>query len=389
MMTLMLLDEGRLDAARGDLVLFNNTGAEAPATYAFVRTIRAEVEAAGIPFLCAEFATAEVHHHGRWTRTPTYRLVNERPRSEANAHGFDWRGTAFEELISWSGYTPSYYNRTCTAELKIATTTRVLCDWMSDAEGPSAIGHTDPRTRIDPDIAWQVHRRAGGKRTRDAFIRTRCFTWSRPAHRAAQRFAAFSPSAAGHHSGHGRRTNASAPRWPHRTRAYVSLLGLRAEEQPRIAVIKERAQSTNEPLDEYPAMPLARAGVTRADVHAFWNNRADDLEAPHDVALSNCMYCFLKGTKALRTLNAYVDAHPQLHPELSIGGPGTPCDWRWWAALEARYARDLDAGGETELTLPECAHAPGTICYESVLDERLERLPYVSNIDALPCDCTD
>ena len=92
MMTLMLLDEGRLDAGRGDVVLFNNTAAEAPATYAFVRQIRTHVEQAGIPFLSTEFATAEVLHQGRWARTPTYRLVNERPHSEANPHGFDWRG---------------------------------------------------------------------------------------------------------------------------------------------------------------------------------------------------------------------------------------------------------------------------------------------------------
>ena len=65
MMTLKLLADGALDPTRGDVVLFNNTGAKAAATYAFVRRIRERVEHAGLPFLTAEFATAEVLHHGR------------------------------------------------------------------------------------------------------------------------------------------------------------------------------------------------------------------------------------------------------------------------------------------------------------------------------------
>ena len=389
MMTLMLLDEQRLDPARGDVVLFNNTGAEAPATYAFVRTIREQVERAGIPFLSAEFATAEVHHHARWTRTPTYRLVNERPHSEANPQGFDWRGTPFEELISWSGYTPSYYNRTCTAQLKIESTTRVLCDWLSEAEGPGAIGHSGEHSRIDPDTAWQVHRSAGGQRSREAFLRTRRFAWARAPQRAAQRFAAFSPSAEHHACTLGRRTNAAAGRSPHGTRAYVSLMGLRADEQRRIEVIRHRARTTTGPLDEYPKAPLDDAAITRDDVRAFWEGRADDLQAPHDIAMSNCVYCFLKGTKALRALRAHIETHEELHAELAIGGAGTPCDWRWWAALEARYARDLDPGADAGNTLPACAERSGSVCYDAVLTSPAERIANVYTIDMVPCDCTD
>ena len=390
MMTLMLLEEGRLDAGRGDVVLFNNTAAEAPATYAFVRQIRTLVEQAGILFLSAEFATAEVLHQGRWARTPTYRLVNERPHSEANPHGFDWRGNTFEELISWSGFTPSYFNRTCTGELKIGTTTRVLCDWMSDAEGPATIGHDDGQSRIELQQAWNTHVRSGGHRGLESFARTKRFVWSRPPQRTAQRFADFSPSGSGYLSGQGRRTNDAALRWPHGTRGYVSVMGLRAEEWRRITSIRARVQKNKGgPLTEYPYMPLEEAEITRADVDAFWSDHPHDLNAPPDVALSNCVYCFLKGTKALRRLREYMNETTQTLPELAKEWAGTPSDWRWWAALEARYARDLDAGNGSVSPQPVEAEAVGSLCYDTILHTGNEWFPGVNTIDMVLCDCTD
>ena len=392
MMTLKLLADGALDPARGDVVLFNNTGAEAAATYAFVRRIRERVEHAGLPFLTAEFATAEVLHHGRWTRTPTYRLVNERPRTEANPDGYDWQGTTYEELISWSGFTPSYFNRTCTGQLKIETTTRVLDDWLSDTEGPSSIGHTDANSRIDPDNAWHTHVRAGGKRTRESFIQTKCFVWNRPAHREAQRFADFSAPAEHYLSGKGRRYNDAVQRgrrWGTPRRAYISVMGLRNDEWRRITIIETRCQNTKVLFDEKPYMPLDKAQLNREDVDAFWAEHPDNLEAPADVAISNCLYCFLKGTRALQGVRAYTEQQMAQHPELAEQWAGTPCDWRWWAALEARYARTLDNDGETPRTLPREAEATGSPNYTSVLDggRPVDMIPGV--LGAVPCDCTD
>ena len=163
------------------------------------------LEAAGIAFLTGEFATAEVRHHGRWTRTPTYRLVNERPRSAANPEGFDQRGIVYEELLSWSGYTPTYFQRTCTSELKIRSARRMMDDWLADTDGPEAIGHAGAASRIDPDIAYAAHRRAGGKRTRDEFVAIKRFVWSRPTMRQGQTFETFSAPAGTVASGRGRR----------------------------------------------------------------------------------------------------------------------------------------------------------------------------------------
>ena len=79
MMLILLLDQGWLDPKRGDVVVFNNTSAEHPATYEFVRACSryAEVEY-GVPFFWVEFATYEDAYNGDWTRRGGYRLVNEK-----------------------------------------------------------------------------------------------------------------------------------------------------------------------------------------------------------------------------------------------------------------------------------------------------------------------
>ena len=211
-----------------------------------------------------------------------------------------------------------------------------------------------------------------------------------PHKRPAQRFADFSPSANGYLSGQGRRTNDAVLSWPHGARAYVSVMGLRAEEWRRISGIRARVQKDKGgPLTEYPYMPLEEAEITRADVDAFWSDHPHDLNAPPDVALSNCVYCFLKGTKALRRLREYMNETIQTHPELAKEWAGTPSDWRWWAALEARYARDLDAGDGSVSPLPVEAEALGSLCYDTILHTANERVTGVNTIDMVPCDCTD
>ena len=393
MMTLKLLADGALDPARGDVVLFNNTGAEAAATYAFVRRIRERVEHAGLPFLTAEFATAEVLHHGRWTRTPTYRLVNERPRTEANPDGYDWQGTTYEELISWSGFTPSYFNRTCTGQLKIETTTRVLDDWLSDTEGPSSIGHTDANSRIDPDNAWHTHVRAGGKRTRESFIQTKCFVWNRPAHREAQRFADFSAPAEHYLSGKGRRYKRCGT-----ARAQMGDTAPRLHLRHGIAQRRVASHHHNR-----NTMPEHKGAIRRKTLHAAGQGAAQTertltrsgrstptiWKRPRTFAISNCLYCFLKGTRALQDVREYPEQQMAQHPKLAEQWAGTPCDWRWWAALEARYARTLDNDGETPRTLPREAEATGSPNYTSVLDggRPVDMIPGV--LGAVPCDCTD
>ncbi len=78
-MLFVLLENGLLDASRGDVIVFNNTSAEHPYTYRFVRDCMCAARRYGIPFFQVEFQTYEdVRNREReWTRLPTYRLVGD------------------------------------------------------------------------------------------------------------------------------------------------------------------------------------------------------------------------------------------------------------------------------------------------------------------------
>ena len=103
MLLFTLLENRILDANRRDVIVFNNTSAEHPGTYRFARDCKKVSSRYGIPFFWVEFQTYEDARNGEWTRLPSYRLVNDQPKSPDNPDGFHWRGEVFEELLSWSG----------------------------------------------------------------------------------------------------------------------------------------------------------------------------------------------------------------------------------------------------------------------------------------------
>ena len=92
---------------------------------------------------------------------------------------------------------------------------------------------------------------------------------------------------------------------------------------------------------EHVYMPLGDMSVTREDVNAFWGGQSWGLGLSSDTSLSNCVYCFLKGTA-----NLAVVRH-RMETELQAESPGfgplddTPSDLRWWRRIEGRYSRDL------------------------------------------------
>ena len=91
-------------------------------------------------------------------------------------------------------------------------------------------------------------------------------------------------------------------------------MGLRNDEWRRITIIETRCQNTKGLFDEKPYMPLDKAQLNREDVDAFWAEHPDNLEAPADVAISNCLYCFLKGTRALQGVRAYTEQQMAQQP---------------------------------------------------------------------------
>lgn len=141
----------------------------------------------------------------------------------------------------------------------------------------------------------------------------------------------------------------------HVGREWSNVVGLRADEPHRVARIRARA-SRWEVL-----VPLYRAGVSVADVRAFWNTQPFRLQLEsHE---GNCDLCFMKGTgKTLRILED--------RPDLAA----------WWIEQESRPLTGAKSGRFRKDRPPYAVLAR---------DARAQmRLPFYDD-DALPCACTD
>ena len=340
-----LLESGILDAKRGDVIIFNNTSAEHPNTYLFVRDCAKASARYGIPFFWVEYQTYEDARNGEWTRLDSYRLVNSQPISPANPQGFHWRGEVFEELVSWSGYLPNQFRRVCTRSMKLETTRAFLTDWLASKEGISRLGHYDERSRVDGDDLFRRHERNGGGVPKDIFLRKRDFALRRPHVRPEQRYANYCPAWTAFDNPVLKGKAYGGRAWFGKGGAeYVAFVGLRGDEEARV----ERVRARNGPgssghVGEHVYMPLADMRVTRADVNAFWDRQDWDLSLPSAGTLSNCVYCFLKGGANLRSVHDLMER--EKHAEISGFGSvaGTPSDFDWWERIERTYGRDLQA----------------------------------------------
>lgn len=142
-----------------------------------------------------------------------------------------------------------------------------------------------------------------------------------------------------------------------RSRGYThwtSLIGLRHDEPKRVATVRARDHG------QWDAeCPLHAAGVTKANVLAFWRAQPFDLRLQsHE---GNCDLCFLKGRKVRERIMR-----------------DTPDAAAWWIEQEMRI------GGRFH------AHEPG---YARTLDvvRRLPMLPMDldGDTEAITCNCTD
>ena len=393
-MLFTLLESGLLDSDRGDVIVFNNTSAEHPATYEFARVCKQVVEERyQIPFLWIEFQTYEDAGHGEWVRIPSYRLVQPEPWSSANPDGYHWKGEVFEELLSWKGYVPNQFRRICTAALKLETTRAFLGDWLASKPSIQRLGHHGDSSRADADEVYERHLRNSGGVPKEIFLKKKEFLDQRPIFRPAQQFADFSTPAKPFQ-------NLRIAGLTYGERAYfgdggveyLAFVGLRADEARRVAKVRERNASGPE-MDGYEGehvyMPLFNMGIEQEQVQEFWNAQSWGLQLNPADSLSNCTYCFLKGFSGLKRVQAALSA--EANPEYK----GTPCDLAWWVDIEQRYGRNLVAE-QRKVT----AQIPdnfigffGTqtgFSYEKIdvieADSESEAA-YVESI--LPCDCTD
>jgi len=141
---------------------------------------------------------------------------------------------------------------------------------------------------------------------------------------------------------------------------WTNAIGFRADEPQRVA----KLATTNRHNREEPVAPLARAGVTEADVLAWWSNQPFDLELrQHE---GNCDLCFLKGQTKLRTIM-------RDRPDLAD----------WWMRMETVIEGGQSGTGRFRIDRPpyriqlELAQRPG------LFDE------FEPDELSIACHCTD
>ncbi len=408
MMLMQLLQQGKLIRSRGDVVIFNNTSAEHPATYQFVHRCKEVCEQTyGIPFFWIEFATVEDAVQGDWGRISTYRMVNSRPISDSNPSGYHHQGEVFEELVSDKSFLPSRHNRICTTHLKVETTVRFLEEWFTGNEFNQHRGHHRSTEQSSNYSIVKRHRRSRGKQSDEDLLRKKEFVRSRPLSRAPQRFSDYSigsfPVRLNSQEEKTRNRDRIALSGPDAFR-YVSLMGLRADEPLRVARVRKRAEEgtvrssrkgEKEIQGERLLMPLADSEVTKQDVLEFWRTQAFQLRLPEDGNLSNCVYCFMKGTRAIPKIREHVQLVDERLPAELRHQQNSPSDIDWWVDLEENYSREAkrtkkdDSLNSSELVRIGFWGADSGDSYKALRHVAPNDVIALEGPNIQPCDCTD
>ena len=221
----------------------------------------------------------------------------------------------------------------------------------------------------------RLHLKNGGATPKEILEEKRRYLLTRPINRPAQKYQDFSSP-----------TPTERKPKPHQ---YIAMIGLRADEQTRVRRIFERTSNANEAVDyegEHAYMPLEDIGIQREDVNKFWQQQPFDLELPASGILSNCVYCFLKGTGNIIAARAHIEKEQD-----DIAG--TPSDIAWWKRLEETYGRDNLREGRT-IRNPETGQFVGFFgtgsknSYASLAKADTSNAePHPAQL--LPCDCTE
>jgi len=382
MLLLSLLRNRCLRPSRGDVVIFNNTSAEHPATYEFVSLCKKITEGRyNIPFFWTEFQTYEDVRRGNWTRIPSYRLVKDHPFARNRPYGYRYRGEVFEEMLSWKQRLPNHLQRLCTQHLKLETTIHFLGDWFAFKAVTSRLGHWYEGSKVN---------RYG----RSDLEKIASYHLNASTTRSSQRFQDYTEASYVRIRNSGLRSKTfggTAELKGDNPVDFITLVGLRADEFQRVARVKARNNSALSDLNtdklahgEHIYTPLADHGITKGDTMEFWKKQSWDLEIPHSVNFSNCVYCFMKGKRALKQIIKQQSENtiPPRHRK-------TPVDIEWWIDIEDRYARKVaSTKSENSMTRFGFFGANSPTTYASLREEAEDDQPVFID-DSMPCDCTD
>lgn len=348
MMLMEMLKKNQLNPERGDVIVFNNTSAEHPATYEFTRQMKVLAEEKyNIPFFWIEYQTYEDAGKSGWRRNASYRLVNETPYSDENKSGYRHKGEVFEEMISLNGYLPNMLSRSCTSAMKISITNTFLADWFAQKDGIDRLGHFWETPKITDADVIRSHKNNRGKTpdeillTKREFVRKSSFireegVWKDYTNcNLCFNNDAIKDSVIG----------GKGELFGERAIQYVSCLGIRKDEEIRIEKIRARIEAAKnkngkpnfeQPPQEIVLAPLVDNDITQQQVIDYWKKQNFNLNLPDNGLFSNCVYCPLKGKRKLLEIAS---------AELSNGKQykDTPASIDWWVAMEKKYSRDLKA----------------------------------------------
>lgn len=348
MMLMELLKQKKLVPERGDVILFNNTSAEHPATYAFTRKMKALAEGEyNIPFFWVEYQTYEDAGKNGWQRKGSYKIVNDRPYSADNTRGYRSGGEVFEEMVSLSGFLPNLQNRICTQTLKIFITNAFLSDWFAQKPGIERQGHHGEAARMTDEDVTETHEKSNGSTPDDILLKKRAFVRAAAFVREEAAWKDFVDCDLCFDNEEVKRSviGGKGQLFGDNAIAYVSCLGIRKDEEIRAEKIQARidaAKNANgrslsgQPPGEEILTPLIENDVSQQGVIDFWKKQDFDLGLSDGDNFSNCVYCPLKGKAKLTRIAAL---------ELTRGGLNgsgvTPASIDWWIEMEDKYGRDL------------------------------------------------
>ena len=193
-----------------------------------------------------------------------------------------------------------------------------------------------------------------------------------------------------------------------RPATFLTFLGFRFGEDARYQRMMQRNRGEEtpghdtHPIGEFSYAPLFTLGIDQAKVLQFWEKQPAHLRPrlPTDINLSNCVYCFLKGPRALGKIrNAKKEFEKTLPASLQAEcrKTGTPNSINWWIRLEdtrKRTANKKSSEGGTIRTfgmfgLKDMDYRK--IKAQAIREKRKGRRTLSNGLPAatLNCECTD
>jgi hypothetical protein len=303
-------------------------------------------------------------------------------------------------MISLGGFLPSMISRVCTLSMKIFITNAFLSDWFAQKKSIERLGHYGDSPKMSDEDVKKTHAKNGGGVPDDILLSKKVFVRSCAFVREKQFWKDWTKADIAIDNDILRDSvlGNKAQLYGDLAIDYVSVLGIRIDEQRRIAKIENRIDEAqgnqgkslfNQPHGESIYAPLVDDNITQEQVIEFWEQQNFNLKLSNTGLFSNCLYCPLKSKAKLQQI-----ATLQLEKNIE---EDTPESINWWINIEKKYSRDLVAEGRpiTKESTKFVGFFGGInkFVFEGIkkkVDSGEKIDPELLKLDsAIPCNCTD